>query len=92
MIYKFSMSKFVLKQLIVDKPNKCHFERPRKVAIAILSTLEIKRRMRNLLRTRSNKGGQDCHLQRMMGSDQRREDPTQISFMGSHYYCNKKTW
>jgi hypothetical protein len=80
MIYKFLMNKFVLKQLIVDKPNKCHFGTPRKVAIIILFTLEIKRGMRNILRTRSNKGGQDCHLQRVMGSDQRREDPTQFGF------------
>jgi hypothetical protein len=29
MIYKSSMSKFVLKQLVVDKPNKCHFGEPR---------------------------------------------------------------
>jgi hypothetical protein len=76
MIYKFSMSKFVLKQLVINKPNKCHFGRPRKVAVAIISTLEINRRMRNLLKTRSNIGGQDCHPQRMMGSNQRRDDPT----------------
>jgi hypothetical protein len=69
MIYKFSMTKFVLKQLVINKPNKCHLGSPRKVAIVILYTLEIKRRMRNLLKTISNKGGQDCHLQRMMGSN-----------------------
>jgi len=80
MIYKFSMNKFVLKQLVVNSSNKCHFGKPRKVAIAILPTLEIKRGMKNLLRTRSNKGGQDCHLQRMMGNYQKRENPTQIGF------------
>jgi hypothetical protein len=59
----------VQKQSVVDKPEKCHVSRPRKVAVAILFPLE---KMRNLLRMGSSKRGEDYHLQRMMGSGQRR--------------------
>jgi hypothetical protein len=36
--------------------------------------------MRNLLRTKSSKRGEDYHLQRMMENSQRRKDLTQIGF------------
>jgi len=36
--------------------------------------------MKNLLKTGSNKRGEDCHVQRMMGSSQRRKDLTQTNF------------
>ncbi len=53
----------------------------KKVVVAILFPQEIKRKERNLLRRGSNKRGKDCHLQRMMESSQRREDPTQTGFI-----------
>jgi hypothetical protein len=45
-----------------------------------MSIKDKKERMKNLLRTGSNKRGEDCHLQRMMGSGQRRKDLTQTGF------------
>jgi hypothetical protein len=74
--------------LVVNKPEKHHVGRPRKVVIAMLSPLEIKKE------DGSNKRGDDCHLQRMIWEAVKEERILHklvlASFVASHYCCNKK--
>jgi len=62
----------VQKQLVVNKLEKCYVGKPRKVEVAILFPQEIKREDEEPTKMGNNKRIKDCHLQRMMGSGQRK--------------------